>query len=333
MENCKNKIVQLRWIGRFGNRMFQYAFGCAYAKKFNCIYYMPSEWEGTYLFCENKYVKIITDDTLRLYISHPHYVTEYSSNEAIINSFENYKNRTNDNIEYVTMQYKENIGKKNIAFNDLNCMYFSHCFDLIDDELLLEIFKFNENILNSNIYKYYSSIKHTYNVVHLRRGDISCPDFNGAYSMISVKSYMDQIKKLKLNKKNFIWISDTESKRRNNEIHKYYKKNDHKFTYPQGEDFIPNTEHFFDFLPDFLLIYFAKIVIRGNSSFSWWASCLGDSIVYAPILEEKPIELKEKFYEMDVKFMEGNSSHFVFCIKDESYLSNIVLKNCNKYNK
>jgi hypothetical protein len=65
MENNQNKIVLLHWIGRFGNRMFQYAFGCSYAKKFNCIFYIPSEWEGTVLFTQPEYCKIITDDILK----------------------------------------------------------------------------------------------------------------------------------------------------------------------------------------------------------------------------------------------------------------------------
>ena len=43
-------IYQIHWIGRFGNRMFQYTFGCHYAHKYDCYYQMPSYWEGTHLF-------------------------------------------------------------------------------------------------------------------------------------------------------------------------------------------------------------------------------------------------------------------------------------------
>ena len=54
MNTTPNKIVLLHWIGRFGNRMFQYAFGCSYAKRYNCIFYIPSEWEGSIIFKSNK---------------------------------------------------------------------------------------------------------------------------------------------------------------------------------------------------------------------------------------------------------------------------------------
>ena len=54
MNTNPNKLVLLQWIGRFGNRMFQYAFGCSYAKRYNCIFYLPSEWEGTIIFKPNQ---------------------------------------------------------------------------------------------------------------------------------------------------------------------------------------------------------------------------------------------------------------------------------------
>ena len=38
LENKKiRKIINTHWHGRFGNRMFTYAYGCSYAKKNDCI--------------------------------------------------------------------------------------------------------------------------------------------------------------------------------------------------------------------------------------------------------------------------------------------------------
>ena len=56
-------IMNLHWIGRLGNRLFQYAFMMDYANKHpNCTVYLPSEWEGDSLFVKPPNCKIIPDD-------------------------------------------------------------------------------------------------------------------------------------------------------------------------------------------------------------------------------------------------------------------------------
>lgn len=331
MENCKNKIIQLRWIGRFGNRMFQYVFGCAYAKKFNCLYYIPSEWEGSYLFCENKYCKIITNDMLRLYVNQTQ--SHLQTPEYIKYSLEKYNDLTGDTVEFVSIENKENIGKTNIAFNDLHCMYFSHCYDLVDDELITEIFSFNEKIINSDMYNWYNKNKYTYDVVHLRRGDVASINFQGPYSMISKNSYLKQIDFLGWNKDEIIWISDDESERTMSPLHKYCKTQGHKWEYPRGEFFLENTDYFFDFLPDFLLMYFARKIIRGNSSFGWWACCLSNAEIYSPIIISKPPECNDRYYEMETGFTKGNHMHFVGNKFEHLCFNDIVFTNCKIYNK
>ena len=42
------------------------------------------------------------------------------------------------------------------------------------------------------------------------------------------------------------------------------------------------------FLPDFYRLCRAHILLRGNSTFSWWAAVLGNSIVYSPLIHGKP---------------------------------------------
>ena len=70
-------------------------------------------------------------------------------------------------------------------------------------------------------------------------------------------------------------------------------------------------EPFFDFVPDFLKLYFAKTIFRANSSFSWWGAFLSPTAkVYSPILHKRIIYSEEK-KELNCEFVEGNSPHFM----------------------
>jgi len=60
-----------------------------------------------------------------------------------------------------------------------------------------------------------------------------------------------------------------------------------------------------DFLPDFWRLCHAKVLLRGNSSFSWWAAVLSDADVYAPIIEGKPGGA-----ERDYPFVHSNHPRF-----------------------
>jgi hypothetical protein len=55
----------------------------------------------------------------------------------------------------------------------------------------------------------------------------------------------------------------------------------------------------FHFLPDFLVLMHASILLRANSTFSWWAAALGDGVVYAPVVEAK-------VGAVDADFVKGN---------------------------
>jgi len=162
--------------------------------------------------------------------------------------------------------------------------------------------------------------------MHIRRGDIAEKTFNGAHSMISKESYLKQLKKLNINPLEIVCVSDDPSEQTFNPWNK--KSKGHQWTYPSGEHFQP--EIFMDFFPDFLNIMFARTIIRGNSSFSWWASCLSDATIYSPIIKVKPEELKNKYYLMDTDFLKGNYSHFMGN-RLEGDFYDIILPNCNKY--
>ncbi len=58
-------------------------------------------------------------------------------------------------------------------------------------------------------------------------------------------------------------------------------------------------------VPDFFRLVQAPILLRGNSTFSWWAGTLGNGKVYSPVIEDL-----EGGKEHDVPFVEGNHSRF-----------------------
>ena len=216
-------------------------------------------------------------------------------------------------------------------------MYYQHCFDIIDDEIIKEIFSFNDMILESEMYHWYYKHRKTYDVVHLRRGDIARKDFNGRYSMITRDSYIKQINFLQWNMNDIIWISDDISEKTDSPIHKYKSINGHQLSYPVGETF-SDSEYFFDFLPDFFLIYFSRRVLRGNSSFSWWACQLGNTVTYSPVVPPKPEINIDKYVETDAEFVKSNSPHFVYNFAPEGHVgdtgfTNIVFTNCINYKK
>jgi hypothetical protein len=302
----QDKLVQVHWIGRFGNRLFEYAFGCCYAKKFGLIYYMPSEWEGLALFNKSQYAEVQPDDLLRLKINQSH--KDMDTIEYRKSAIEEYNKNNNDSIKHLNFNSIDVIGEKNMCFDDLNMMYFPHCFQVMDRDFIKNVlYTFNDTIKQSELYRTLESKKGTYDVIHLRRGDISWPSYKGAHSMISKKSYTLAVQKLGFDISTFIWVSDDPKERTG---HEWLDKcrNGH-WKYPTGERIIPDV--FFDFLPEFLIIYFARTVFRGNSAFSWWSSFLSDAKIYSPVITNKPSDKRNSFHEMDCEFVEGNHPHFM----------------------
>ena len=298
MEHVSHKIVCLHWDGRFGNRMFTYAFGCSYARKYECIFYIPSEWEGDVLFKNNRYCCIITDDILRLHINQTFADGTYRATHL-----QHYKERTGDTLELVTFDDIYTIGKRNIAFQDLSLMYRTHCFQIYDITLIQDIFTFNDIIKASELYKQCYKIRGTYDVIHVRRGDISEPGYIGAHSCISLYSYTQIIHTLGLLEPR--WVSDDITI--NTDKSTSYK---HQWSYPRGEKEVPTI--FFSFLRDFLTIIFGRVIVRGNSSFSWWAAQLSvGSTIYSPVIPPKPTCAKERYVLVDTTFVPGNYPHFM----------------------
>ncbi len=69
----------------------------------------------------------------------------------------------------------------------------------------------------------------------------------------------------------------------------------------------------FDWLDDFLRIYFARTVFRANSSFSWWACFLSPySQAYAPVLDKRVVYGRDSLDEVDFEFVKGNYPHWTY---------------------
>jgi len=304
MENEK-KIIQLHWIGRFGNRMFQYAFGCQLAHDNDIMYYFPSEWEGSTLFKPYCKAEALVD-TLGKCVT----TAKSHTREIFQKCLDEYNTLKNDNIIFVDFHHHDMTKSTdmNMAFDDLSMMYFKRHFDLLCTGFLKEeVFQFSDLVKGSEMYQDLEKRKHTFVVIHVRRGDIVDPRYVGGHSVVTMNSYTKIIDELNIDRSEIIWISDDPSIATK---HKWYCKNcDQGWSYPSGQHKTDDST-FFDFFPDFLTTHFARIIIRANSSFSWWSAHLSDGIVYSPKVPDRAEKVTGPYW-VDCKFIQGNAPHFM----------------------
>jgi hypothetical protein len=105
---------------------------------------------------------------------------------------------------------------------------------------------------------------------HLRRGDYA-HNHNTIFCLVSEASYVAACKKFRLDENKITWISEETQK----------------------------TQEAIPFLEDFALLQNADILLRANSTFSWWAGILGNGRVFSPLVENR-------VGVHDVEFVEGN---------------------------
>jgi len=311
-----NFILLAHWNGRFGNRMHQYAYGATYSKLNNVPFYLPSDWEGTHLF-KNQYHTVLEDDELRLNINqtHPDLNSISFRTQSIQKLYPNTK-------QIHPEMYDQNYIDHGVpVFFDSVCAYSNTIFDLMSKNYLLEIFEFSDKVKNTEAYKYWSKFQGKYDIVHLRRDDISNIEYNRqnvqGYSVISKESYYKAFEKFNYNPDNIVWVSDDHT----NKWHTNRTKTPNfGWVYPIGS--IYNDEYVFDWLEDFLKLYFARTIFRANSSFSWWASFLSPTAkIYSPVIDKQVIYGKgNEGIEIDVDFVEGNHPHWMY------NNSNIIIK-------
>jgi hypothetical protein len=295
--------------------MHQYAYGATFAKINNFKFILTSDWEGTFLF-ENQFHEIEEEDEIRLYLNQSN--GEFHTESMIQKTLEKY---------YTGIQriHPELVGVEHNSdtsvWFDSVCAYSSKVFQKMTRKHLLNVFRFSDKVKATEMYKFWESKKGTYDIAHLRRDDISNIEYNKSnpqgYSVISKDSYIRAFKKFGFNSNEIQWTSDDYTR-------KWHTDREQKlrlgWKYPEGSEYRENI--IFDWLEDFLRLYFARTIFRANSSFSWWASFLSPTAkVFSPVLDKQIIYGRDNDgIEIDVDFVEGNHPHWMYG------LENIIVK-------
>jgi len=304
-------IILGHWNGRFGNRMHQYAYGATYAKLTGAKFILASDWEGTYLF-KNQHHTVAEQDEIRLYLNQSD--SQFHKHTVIQDILQ--KHYTD--IKFVSPEIAPtNYSNNTSVWFDSVCAYSQEVFKPMSKKHLLEIFEFSDEVKNTNAYKYWESRKGTYDIAHLRRDDISNISYNRnnvqGYSVIDKAAYIKAFKKFGFDPDKVEWTSDDNT----GKWHQDRKPTPiFGWKYPEGSNY--RSGLMFDWLEDFLRLYFARTIFRANSSFSWWAAFLApEAKIYSPVLDKQVIYGRDNDgIEIDVNFVEGNQPHWMYGMKD-----------------
>ena len=196
---------------------------------------------------------------------------------------------------------------------------------------VLKWYEFNDEVKNLDIYKRLEDIQGTYDIAHLRRDDISDVNYssNGGYSTISKEAYEKCFSKYGFDPKEIQWTSDDWANKWGvgNAITQGLINNNQRssWRYPEGTSYTNGV--IFDWLPDFLRLYFARTVFRANSSFSFWACTLAKGRetppkIFAPRLDKRVLYAETR-EETIFNFEEGNHPHWL-CITGKDSCDDIL---------
>jgi hypothetical protein len=300
-------ILLSHWNGRFGNRMHQYAYGVTYSKLHRVPFLLPSDWEGTHLF-KTQHHSVIDNDDVRLKINQT--MRELDTVDYRYSSMkEHYPAIKRIHPEMADQNY---FSYDHPVYFDSVCAYSSTIFSPMSREHLINVFEFSDQVKSTWAYRYWKARQNTYDIAHLRRDDISNPDYNKhntqGYSVISKKSYYAAFEKYDIDPDTIQWISDDYT----NKWHEDRRPSPRfGWSYPAGSEY--REDFVFDWLEDFLKLYFARTIFRANSSFSWWASFLSPTAkIYSPVVNKKHIYGVDGMEEIDVNFVEGNQPHWMY---------------------
>jgi len=300
MRKSKKSLNHIHWIGRFGNRMFQVAYGKTFEKTFNVDFRTVSKWEGDVLF-KNCKTKLISNKKLRQDLLKYGSSANGQTLEGWAEIIGSHNDSTGDDTAFL---YPYDRGswtkpKTNLAM-DCACWDSEYIFKQYNKKYLKRIFEFSDEIKKSDVYKRAEDKQGTYDVAHLRRDDtvFSEANHNWNYPVISRKSYEKAFRMFDVDPGGVEWISDD-----------FPSHPSMGWGYPNGQKRIDNI--FFDFFPDFLKLYFGRNIFRANSSFSWWAAFLSPTgTVYSPILHDRVLYYEDK-KELNCEFIKSNSPHFM----------------------
>jgi len=294
-------LLQLDWHGRFGNRMFQYAYGATYARLTGLDFWLPAEWEGTRLF-QHQAHRVVENDEIRRVLSLPGQGTE--CNQKRMETVQKYYPDAELIDAEVAPEPYSTPGHP-VCHVSL-CAYNPAVVGRISTKHLKCLCEFSDEVTRLEAYKRYSDIQGMYDVAHLRRDDISDVQYNRThlqgYSVISKDSYFRAFRKFGYAEESVEWVSDDYTG-------KWHVGRKLRFPagweYPSGSQYIPGV--MFDWLADFLKLYFARTIFRANSSFSWWAALLSPTAkVFSPVLGPRHVYGVDGMEEIDVEFVEGN---------------------------
>ena len=286
--------------------MFQYAYGATYARLTGIEFWLPAEWEGTRLFRRQDH-RVVENEDIRDALKLPD--EGAASNQKRMQAVHKYY----PDAELIDTELAPNPYLKpgHPLCHANGCAYNPAIFRGMSRSHLKSVFELSDEVKNLEAYKRYSDMQGLYDVAHLRRDDISDPGFNRThgqgYSVISKNSYLQAFRKYGYAEEDIAWVSDDYTG-------KWHVGRKVRFRggwdYPAGSQYLPGI--MFDWLDDFLKLYFARTIFRANSSFSWWAACLSPTArVFSPVLDRWHIYGVDGMEEIDVDFVEGNHPHYL----------------------
>lgn len=287
--------------------MFQYAYGATYARLTGRAYWLPSEWEGTRLF-KHQHHPIVENEDIRRTLAEPdHFYTKTQMQMDVVHK--HYPDAELYDAEVAPDPY---LMPDHSLCHANGCTYNSALFPKMSRAHLRNVFEFSDEITRLEAYRRYSDMQGLYDVAHLRRDDISDVEYNRThvqgYSVVSKASYVRAFKKFGYDPDAIQWVSDDYTGR----WHVGRKMRAlGSWEYPAGSEYLPGIV--FDWLDDFLKLYFARTIFRANSSFSWWAATLSPTAkVFSPVIDRKHIYGIDGMEEIDVDFVEGNHPHWLY---------------------
>lgn len=314
----KKFILQRRWIGRFGNRVHQYAYAATYKKKYDVDYFVISRWEGDHLF-KHKQHEVIQDHELReVLISFKNDSRFYS---ARLNPVEEYATQIQQPIKDFSPQNPDEtwiVPDSHVTFENL-CAYEPRIFEgMSKTHLLDEVFVFSDEVTNTEIYRRFEDRQGKYDIAHLRRDDVARLDKKSIYPCISKLSYLRAFKKYGIDPVGVEWTTDDCSGKWGVGSPLDHSKKKLGFRYPTGSILDADGNIIFDWFPDFLRIYFARNIFRANSSFSFWAAFIAlqrpdPPNVFSPRINERIFfgDPDTPGQELYCDFEPGNHPHWM----------------------
>jgi len=320
----QRSLFQRRWIGRFGNRLHQYAYGASYANLFNVKYQVISAWEGDLLF-EEKHHHVIEDDDLRESLCAIPNTSE--ADPARLSKISEYLSKRGETIFNISPDRATGTWHRpetHVSHDDL-CAYHPTIFEGMSKEFLLtRLFRFQENVIRSDIYRRFEDQQGTYDIAHLRRDDICLVNLKSSYPCVSKDSYDLAFQQFGFAPTAMQWSTDDKLKKWGVGSPLDYSGKALGNVYPCGSIPDPEGNVFFGWFPDFLRLYFARTIFRANSSFSFWAAFLSQqretpAVVYSPRIERKVNYEDPKTLEQELhcKFENGNHPHWVMAAKSK----------------